>query len=127
MLDVAARAVTAIDVQGRSYGIVRNGGTIAIGGNLTVEDGAEHMEPDSFVVIRAGALLDASGAQAVIDIADGGIGKPLSPLNLVSHGGLISLQSANGLVIDGTLRAAAGGKGAAGGTLAVLRLWFLIS
>ena len=119
VLDVAARAVTATDALARSYGIVRNGGTIAIGGNLDVEDGGEHMQPDSFVVIRAGALLDASGTQAVIDIADGGISKSSSPLNVTSHGGVISLQSANGLVIDGTLRAAAGGQGAAGGTLAV--------
>ncbi|UGV28980.1 filamentous hemagglutinin N-terminal domain-containing protein [Rhodopseudomonas boonkerdii] len=119
VLDVAARAVTAINAQGRSYGIVRNGGMIAIGGNADVEKGSETLLPDSFVVIRAGAVLDASGAQAVIDIPEGGLGKTSLPLNVASHGGTISLQSANGLVIDGTLRAAAGGEGAAGGTLTV--------
>ena len=119
VLDVAARTYTAVDALGRTYGIVRNGGTIAIGGSPDFEDLTLTKTPDSFVVIRAGALLDASGTQATIDIPDGGLVKSSSSLNVASNGGTISLQSANGLVLDGTLRAAAGGAGAAGGTLKI--------
>ncbi|MET0444681.1 MAG: filamentous hemagglutinin N-terminal domain-containing protein, partial [Pseudorhodoplanes sp.] len=117
VLDVAARAVTAIDVQGRAYGIVRNGGTIAIGGSVDFENTTQTAMPDSFVVIRAGAVLDASGTQAIIDLPGGGLNKSSSPLNVASNGGTISLQSSLGMVLDGTMRAAAGGAGAAGGTL----------
>ena len=117
VLDVAGRAVTAVDVQGRSYGIARDGGTIAIGGSVDFENTTPTAMPASFVVIRAGAVLDASGTQAVIDIPGGGLDKSSSPLNVASNGGTISLQSSLGMVLDGTMRAAAGGAGAAGGTL----------
>jgi filamentous hemagglutinin family protein len=117
VLDVAGRAVTAIDVHGRAYGIVRNGGTIAIGGSVDFENTTPTAMPDSFVVIRAGAVLDASGTQAIIDLPGGGLNKSSLPLNVASNGGTISLQSSLGMVLDGTMRAAAGGEGAAGGTL----------
>ena len=38
---------------------------------------------------------------------------------MAGSGGLISLSSYNGIFADGTLRAVAGGAGAAGGTLAM--------
>ncbi len=71
------------------------------------------MPPYAFVVVRPGARLDASGASAVVDVA--GVG----PVNVASHGGVIALSSMRGLFLDGDLRAAAGGAGAAGGTLAL--------
>ncbi|GLZ23986.1 hypothetical protein Pstu01_06560 [Stutzerimonas stutzeri] len=110
VLDVAGRAATAVDAQGRRYGIVAAGGDIVIGGAFdpaTATTDADKL----FVVVREGALLDASGASAVLDIPG------LGAVDVASAGGSISLASANGLYLDGTLRAASGGAGAAGGSL----------
>ncbi len=112
VLDVASRAVTAVDARGNRYGQVRNGGSIVIGGEIDHADGSSD-GTGNFVVIREGALLDASGAQTTLDIP--GIG----PIQMASHGGSISLVSASGLYLDGTLRAAAGGAGSSGGSLSV--------
>ncbi len=42
-----------------------------------------------------------------------------TPTQVASDGGLIALNSNNGIYIDGALRAAAGGAGASGGTLSM--------
>ncbi|WP_296560729.1 filamentous haemagglutinin family protein [Pigmentiphaga sp.] len=109
-LDVAARAVTARDVMSRRYGQVKSGGTIAIGGEIDHNTG-KATAPDLFVVVREGALLDASGANAVLDVPGEGA------LSVASSGGRIAVSSNNGLYLDGTFKAEAGGLGAAGGTL----------
>jgi len=59
VLDAAARAYVAHDSEGRAYGVAPDGGSITLG------------PTDDFVVIRPGALLDASGAQATVDLAAG--------------------------------------------------------
>ncbi|QFZ84924.1 filamentous hemagglutinin N-terminal domain-containing protein [Variovorax paradoxus] len=116
VLDVAARAQTGIDNDGRRYGTVRNGGTISIGGGLDWEaKGAAHA-PDLAIVIRPGAVLDASGSHARIDVPTGSLWREI---DVASDGGSIVLKSAHSLYLDGTLRAHAGGANAAGGTLAV--------
>ncbi len=121
VLDVAGRAITARDRLGRTYGFVQAGGTIAIGGGLDWEVSGEAAAPDLFVVIRPGAVLDASGTRAVIDLPEnaawtrGGA----TSLPIASNGGSIILKSNNGLYLDGVMRAFAGGDGAAGGALAV--------
>ncbi|WP_312466806.1 filamentous hemagglutinin family protein [Stutzerimonas nitrititolerans] len=112
VLDVAARAVTAVDAQGRRYGLVRNGGSIVIGGTIDHEARNATL-PVPFVVVREGALLDASGAQATLNIAGQGA------TSIASHGGSISLASSAGLYLDGDMRANAGGVGAAGGSLSL--------
>ncbi|ABR91211.1 Uncharacterized giant conserved protein [Janthinobacterium sp. Marseille] len=112
ILDVAARAVTAVDARGNRYGQVRNGGSIAIGGEINHAIG-NATAPNLFVVVRDGAVLDASGTQATLDIAGQGAS------NVASGGGSISLTSNMGLYLDGTMKAEAGGAGAAGGTLSV--------
>ncbi len=112
VLDAAARAVSATDARGQRYGLVRGGGSIVIGGEIDPATGTASAG-NLFVVVREGALLDASGTQARLDIAGQGAA------TVASHGGSISLASNNGLYLDGTLKAAAGGAGAAGGTLAV--------
>lgn len=112
VLDAAARAVTRLGASDQRYGQVRNGGDIVIGGEIDHATG-QASASSLFVVVREGALLDASGAGAVLDIP----GQVATPV--VSHGGSISLASSNGLYLDGTLRANAGGVGAAGGDLAV--------
>lgn len=108
-LDVTGYAATASDTQGRSFGSVANGGSIQLGG-------AGSDASDAFVIIRPGAVLDASGTSAVIDVQNGG---QSTPTLVASDGGLIALNSNNGIYIDGTLRAAAGGAGASGGTLSM--------
>ena len=116
VLDVAARAVTSTAANGRRYGAVRDGGTIAIGGTLDWENKGEANAPDIAVIVRRGALLDASGSSAVLDFASAG--KP-NAVNVASNGGSIIIKSAHSVYLDGSLRARAGGTGAAGGTLAI--------
>lgn len=111
-LDTAARAVTAVNALGQSYGQVRNGGSIVIGG--TIDHAARDATlPVPFVVVRDGAELDASGTNALLDIPGQGA------VQVASHGGSISLASGAGLYLDGDMRANAGGAGAAGGSLSV--------
>lgn len=110
VLDVAARAATAIDSQGRRYGSVANGGQILIGGSIDHATGRPNVA-GNFIVVRDGALLDASGAQATLDLGD------RKNVTVASNGGLISLGSVGGLYLHGDIKAAAGGAGAAGGTL----------
>lgn len=110
VLDVAGRATTAVDALGRVYGQVGKGGNIVIGGELDAKK-ATATSADAYVIVRNGARLDASGAQAVLDIAGQG------PTTVATDGGKISLSAYNGLFVDGDLQAAAGGAGAAGGRL----------
>ena len=119
VLDVAARAVMATNASGQSYGVVANGGSILIGGARDWDQSAQSIAPNAFVVIRPGALLDASGAGAVLDIPASGLQQASAPLAVASDGGSIVIKSSNGLYLDGTMRAASGGAHAAGGTLAL--------
>ncbi|WDG78479.1 filamentous hemagglutinin family protein [Pseudomonas chlororaphis] len=112
LVDVSGYVVSALDAQGRRYGKVGDGGSIVIGGVLDLATGRA-VAPDLFVQLKAGSRLEASGAQAALDIKGAG------PMTLASNGGSISLSSINGLYLDGDLRAAAGGQGTAGGRLAV--------
>ena len=126
VLDVAGRAVAQDaqgrplrDLQGRRYGLAPDGGRIVIGGQLDAESGA-FTGTDRFVVVRPGALLDASGAPAVtVDLAVAGLGSAAAPTVLAGQGGTISLVSANGLYLEGDLRAHSGGAGTGGGSLLV--------
>ncbi|KHA70340.1 hemagglutinin [Pseudomonas chlororaphis] len=110
VLDVAGRANTAIDVLGRTYGQVGKGGSIIIGGEIDTKL-ATATAADAYVIVRQGARLDASGTEAVVDIAGQG------PTRVATDGGRISLSAYNGVFVEGSLRAAAGGVGAAGGRL----------
>ncbi|BBN54805.1 hypothetical protein TRE132_29300 [Pseudomonas chlororaphis subsp. aurantiaca] len=112
VLDVAARAVTVTDALRRRYGKVDAGGTIVIGGQIDPQTGIASAA-NQFVVVREGARLEASGAQAMVDVAGQG------PVAIASSGGSISLASNNGLYLDGSFNARAGGSGAAGGSLDV--------
>ncbi len=112
VLDAAARAVTAVDSRGNRYGTVRNGGSIVVGGEIDHAKGGL-TATDAFVVVRQGARLDASGAQAVLDIP----GQGATPV--ASHGGSIAFASTSGLYLDGQFKAEAGGAGASGGSLSV--------
>ncbi|RRW96145.1 filamentous hemagglutinin family protein [Pseudomonas aeruginosa] len=109
VLDVAARAATALDFQGRRYGQVVDGGSIVIGGTVEHASGKADAA-ELFIDLRPGSLLDASGTQALLDVPRVG------QTRVSSAGGSISLASANGLYLDGDLRAFAGGEGAAAGS-----------
>ena len=130
VLDVAGRAVTRLDAQGRPvngdgrgrelrdpqgqrYGTVLSGGRIVIGSDFDPSTATLTDPAGLFVVVREGARLDASGAQAVLDVPGQGATR------VASEGGDIVLASSNGLYLDGTLRAESGGAGAAGGRLTV--------
>ncbi|MEZ7178746.1 filamentous hemagglutinin family protein [Pseudomonas mosselii] len=112
LIDVSGRAVTAVDLQGRRYGRVDDGGSIVIGGqidhNLGTSNGAY-----LFLDMAEGARLRADGAQATLDIRGQG------PVAVASNGGRISLASSHGLRLNGSFSAASGGRGAAGGSLEV--------
>ncbi|MBB1599038.1 filamentous hemagglutinin family protein [Variovorax sp. UMC13] len=112
VIDVSATPATALDAQGRRYGIVRDGGSIVVGGEIKESDGSA-TAANGFIVVREGALLDASGTAAVLDMGDAG------PVAVASRGGRIALATNNGLYLNGELRAHSGGAGAAGGTLQV--------
>ncbi|OYU91219.1 MAG: hypothetical protein CFE29_07745 [Bradyrhizobiaceae bacterium PARB1] len=112
VLDVAARAAVG---QG-GYGTVQAGGTITIGGSHDWEATGDGPTQDIAVVIRPGALLDASGTRAMINVSGE---NGLAPIEVASNGGTIVLKSAHSLYLDGTFRAQAGGASAAGGTLAI--------
>ncbi|MCR3859396.1 hypothetical protein K3Z84_28920, partial [Pseudomonas aeruginosa] len=101
---------TALDFQGRRYGQVVDGGSIVIGGTVEHASGKADAA-ELFIDLLPGSLLDASGTQALLDVP--GVGQT----RVSSAGGSISLASANGLYLDGDLRAFAGGEGAAAGSL----------
>lgn len=112
LLDVSGRAMTALDSQGQRYGKVLNGGRIEIGSKYQAM--ATTVDTiDSFVVIREGARLLASGSSATVDVPGQG------PQVLDSNGGVIHLSSFNGLYLDGDMQAQAGGANGLGGTLSL--------
>ncbi|WP_454625216.1 filamentous haemagglutinin family protein [Bradyrhizobium cenepequi] len=122
VLDVSARPATGIDLQGRRYGIIRDGGSINIGiASLTPNDKGLLEATQSLVIIRPGAVLDASGTSATVDLAGEAThivaGSATRAVEAASNGGSILIASQTGLYLDGTMRAAAGGAGAAGGSL----------
>ncbi len=122
MLDVAARAYIARDGLGRAYGIVPDGGTISLGsdGGINASTYIAYAA-DAFVVIRPGAVLDASGTVAEIDLSAGtNPATSRQPVIVASDGGSITLRSYDGLYVEGTVLAASGGAGASGGSLALI-------
>ncbi len=112
VLDASAATSVAVDALGRRYGGVTDGGRIVVGGELKAS-GARALTSDAFVVVQPGAVIDASGGAVTLDLPGQGA------QTVVSQGGDIQLSSASGLLIQGTLRAQAGGAGASGGRLTV--------
>ena len=100
------------DGLGRPYGVVGEAGSIVLGGEL-LESVSRAPSSNAFVVIRKGAVVDVSGTQADMDLDGRGV------RTVASDGGSIQVASSNGLYLQGTLRAVAGGPGASGGRLTV--------
>ncbi|OWY30394.1 filamentous haemagglutinin family protein [Herbaspirillum robiniae] len=116
VLDAAARAVSFTAADGRRYGAVGNGGSIAIGGVNDWDKTGTTRAPYIAIVVRPGALLDASGAAASFDYRTG-LGT--QTVDVASNGGNIALKSMHSLYLDGAMTARSGGIGAAGGTLSI--------
>ncbi|WP_454621030.1 filamentous haemagglutinin family protein [Bradyrhizobium cenepequi] len=114
VLDVSARGAVGRDERGIAYAAVPDGGTIRIGGTGALDSTGVPIVSDAFVILRPGALIDASGTSAPVDVSTG---NGYAAMQVASDGGTISLYSAFGITLDGTLRAAGDGSGASGGTL----------
>ncbi|MFT4173101.1 MAG: filamentous hemagglutinin family protein [Rhodocyclaceae bacterium] len=112
VLDASAMSHIATDSLGRSYGLLTAGGNVVIGGTLQ-ESGGRAIASDAFVVMRQGSVIDVSGGSAAWDVDGTGVRQ------VVSDGGNIGIASLRGIYLDGSLRAHAGGAGAAGGRLSV--------
>lgn len=113
VLSTAGTTVLTPDTRGYRTGAVLPGGTVNVSGNIAAQ---------------AGAVIDVSGATGVLDrvagfssAADGAtgslLGLPVVPTREDSAGGSITLAGAQQLVTDATLRGAAGGPSADGGSL----------
>ncbi|TWT03885.1 filamentous haemagglutinin family protein [Reyranella sp. CPCC 100927] len=96
--------VIAVDGDGNRTGSVRPGGAIAINAPM--------------MVIKPDAVLDVSGASAVIDRVQGGLtGDRRQSLHLDSNGGTISFSGKG--VIEGKLIGQGGGPNARGGDVTI--------
>lgn len=124
-LDVSGLAVTTTDMRARPFGMVTAGGSVTLGSTGGDGGNGTTKSSDALVIVRPGAVVDASGAAASIDQLAGTAGAlnrlhpgaSSAPLLVASAGGTIALSSNDSIVIDGTLVAAAGGANAAGGAL----------
>jgi filamentous hemagglutinin family protein len=123
VIDVSGRAFTAVDARGLRYASVSAGGSIHIGGEAQQPFGSGLTSPrqmtSAYVVVREGAVLNASGASAEIDVLTNGLPAQRESQLLTTDGGRIALDSQYGVFIDGDLRAKAGGAGALGGELSI--------
>jgi filamentous hemagglutinin family protein len=124
-ISAAGAAYLAQDFAGRVYGTVEPGGTISLGAYAVNSLGQPTgVASEAAVIVRPGAVVDASGSFGVIDALAGSprtLGNaPSAPQPVATPGGTVALTSAFGIYDEGTLRAASGGPGAAGGTLAVV-------
>ncbi len=109
LLAQGASRLNPLDGFGNRSGAVLNGGEI----NIDAQRGA--------VVLAQGSLLDVSGTSAQLDIIQPttGIGFTYAAQSIASDAGKIKLGAAEGLVLDGALRGAAGSSSAHGGALAL--------
>ncbi len=116
LLDASGQDIGFVDSLGQSFA----DRTALAGGSITLgADPATSQPTDSQVIVRPGAMLDASGASATVTVVpDAGISPQTSaPVTLAGAGGTISANSATGVALDGAITAAAGGASAAGGVL----------
>ena len=93
-----------MDIDGRRYGQAQAGGSILLGGALDWDaTGIADSARDIAIIVRPGAVLDASGSRLAIDTPRGAAGT----LDLAGDGGQIVLKSSYGLFLDGDMRARA--------------------
>jgi filamentous hemagglutinin family protein len=110
LVDLRGAFIATPNDLGLRQGTVRDGGSM----NLVAERGR--------IELAAGATVDVSGAQAVLDLpAAGGVSTgPVTVATTVgSRGGRVDLLAPEGIVLDATLRGSGGTSGNAGATLAL--------
>ncbi len=121
-LSAAGTSILFPDVFGRRSGMILPGGSISVSGNILAEPGA---------------VLDVSGTAQTLDFhpsrlagapsavpVNAGLnstpwGRRAVPVRVAGDGGTITLRGSQMLLSDATLRGAAGGDSALGGSLAV--------
>lgn len=97
-----------LSTNGRRVGTVLAGGSVT----LTTEMG--------YIIGERGSLIDVSGTQATLDLKQqNGVYATVTPTPVAGNAGSISLDSRDGILLDSTLAAQAGGDGAAAGSLSV--------
>jgi filamentous hemagglutinin family protein len=131
-LDVAGEVASGRDTLGRPYALTSllGGGSVVIGasGTLTPDPATTIVLPAAaigYVAIRAGAVIDASGAGTTIDELAGleplynqlAPGQVSLPVVVGGAGGTVAIASAIGIGLDGRVVAPSGGPRADGGTL----------
>ena len=115
VLSTAGKVVLTPDPRGNRTGSVLPGGTVSLSGNIAAE---------------AGSVIDVSGTSGELDVAPGYLGSSYLDNNTLagsdvvrtridSNAGSITLNGGQQLFVDSTLRGAAGGAGALGGSLRV--------
>ncbi|AKM11044.1 filamentous hemagglutinin family protein [Croceicoccus naphthovorans] len=118
VLDVSGDSFVTTDVQGRRFGLVRDGGTINLGSDQRNRHPSTHLYEVSplAINIEEGAYLDLSGGEeTLLDIYPGKSG-----VAVAGDGGTLAISSNNQIVLDGTVDARAGGQNAFGGTLDIM-------
>ncbi len=105
-----ARGTTVLnppDALGRRTGSVLDGGSVTL----------EKDKVGNFV-LEQGSLIDVSGTQTTLDLpTDNPSGLNVAPMAVASNGGKISLSANTFGILDGSLKATAGGASASGGRL----------
>ena len=115
VLSTAGTVLFTPNALGYRTGSVLQGGKISLSGNI---------------VAQSGATLDVSGASGIFDLAPSSSdlnvavpdllrGRMVTPTRVDSDGGSISLKGGQELFSDATLRGAAGGSTASGGSVTV--------
>ncbi len=110
-IDVAGIALTGVDALGRRDGEVFDGGSIVL----------DAMR--GFIATQAGSLLDVSGTTEQLNLprlSTNGLNLSFNPVTVGSSGGVIEMAAADGIFLDGQMRAIAGNSpGTIGGRLLV--------
>ncbi len=129
-LDTAGTTVLKPDPFGRRIGSVLPGGSISISGNIVAEAGSVldvsgatgwlDIDP---ATMGLNALLGHGEATPLVPVTSGLMGPLYSrlvvPMQVDSDGGTITLKGSQELFVDSTLKGAAGGPTALGGSLFV--------
>lgn len=113
VLSATGKLVLTPNARGYRTGTVLGGGSVSVGGNIAAE---------------AGSLIDVSGTTGEVDVAPGAVqasqlpntslgGAEFVRTRVDSNGGSINLSGGQQMYLDSTLRGAAGGPGALGGSL----------
>jgi filamentous hemagglutinin len=75
-----------------------------------------------FVVMQKSSVVDVTGGTGVFDVpqaTESGLGFTLVEMPAAANSGFVNITASEGFAVDGTLKAAPAGAGAAGGTLSL--------